>query len=172
MSQSNAARLKCLIAPSSFDRLAVFIALPVPAQHISTLSWPCAARASANPASTLSSEVTLTSQNTPPISAATLRPFSAWRSNIATLAPFAASARALASPRPDAPPVTIAAVCFPNSIPHSRFEVLTIVGAGSSCRILSVAIARRVTAARARTAMAPSADGGPHSRRWPENPSS
>ena len=36
MSQLNASRLKCLMLPSSFDRLAVFIALPVPAQQTST----------------------------------------------------------------------------------------------------------------------------------------
>src|SRR3546814_2995747 len=33
ISRLNASAGKCLIEPSSFDRLAVFIALPVPAQH-------------------------------------------------------------------------------------------------------------------------------------------
>ena len=54
---------KCLIEPSSFERLAVLIALPVPAQFTKIRSCPCAARALAKPASTLSSSVTLTSQN-------------------------------------------------------------------------------------------------------------
>ena len=54
--------------------------------------------------------VTSTSQNTPPISAATFSPRSASRSNTATLAPRRASSRAVASPRPDAAPVTTAAI--------------------------------------------------------------
>src|SRR4051812_35838127 len=42
----------------------------------------------------------------PPMSPATLTPFSSFRSTTTTLAPRAASWRAAASPRPDAPPVT------------------------------------------------------------------
>src|SRR6185312_4732658 len=45
----------------------------------------------------------------PPISLAFFSPSSSWRSKIATLAPAAASADAVAPPRPDAPPVTMAA---------------------------------------------------------------
>ena len=42
--------------------------------------------------------------------AATASPAAAFMSKIATLTPLAAKARAVASPRPDAPPVTIAGV--------------------------------------------------------------
>src|SRR3546814_2901652 len=56
ISRLNASAGKCLIEPSSFDRLAVFIALPVPAQHTRIDSCPFAARALAKPASTDSSE--------------------------------------------------------------------------------------------------------------------
>ena len=92
----------------ALSRDAVLIALPVPAQLTRMRSWPCAARALAKPASTSASEVTLTLQKTPPISLASASPFSAFKSKIATLTPFAASARAVAAPRPDAPPVTTA----------------------------------------------------------------
>ena len=54
--------------------------------------------------------VTSTLQNTPPISSASASPLSAWRSKIATFTPLAASARAVAAPNPDAPPVTTAAL--------------------------------------------------------------
>ncbi len=100
---------KCLASPVALSRLAVLMALPVPAQLTRTRSWPWAARALAKPASTSSSEVTLTLQNTPPISLATASPLASFMSKIATLTPWAARARAVASPRPDAPPVTTAA---------------------------------------------------------------
>src|SRR5476649_241277 len=45
----------------------------------------------------------------PPISLAFFSPSSSCRSKIATLAPAAASAEAVAPPKPDAPPVTMAA---------------------------------------------------------------
>src|SRR6185312_15066181 len=45
----------------------------------------------------------------PPISLAFFSPSSSWTSKIATLAPAAASADAVAPPKPDAPPVTMAA---------------------------------------------------------------
>ena len=45
MMRSKAAMGKCLIAPVALSRLAVLIALPVPAQLTSTRSWPIAARA-------------------------------------------------------------------------------------------------------------------------------
>src|SRR5690242_17811572 len=72
-------------------------------------SWPCAARALSNAAFTFSSDVTSTSQNIPPISLATCSPRPASRSNTATFAPRRASSRAVASPSPDAAPVTTAA---------------------------------------------------------------
>src|SRR3546814_15087765 len=66
MIQLKASSGKCLMLPSSLDRLAVLIALPVPAQLTRMRSWPCASRALAKAASTLASSVTLHSQNTPP----------------------------------------------------------------------------------------------------------
>ncbi len=100
---------KWVASPVALSRPAVFTALPVPAQLTRMRSWPCAARALAKAASTSASEVTSTLQNTPPISRATASPFSTLKSKMATLTPWAASARAVAAPRPDAPPVTTAA---------------------------------------------------------------
>ncbi|MEY9614718.1 hypothetical protein ABIF21_007592 [Bradyrhizobium elkanii] len=100
---------KCMGSPVFLSRPAVFTALPVPAQFTRMRSWPCAARALAKPASTCSSEVTSTLQNTPPISLAMASPFSSLKSKIATFTPCAASAREVAAPRPEAPPVTTAA---------------------------------------------------------------
>ncbi len=101
---------KCLIAPVCLSRLAVLMALPVPAQLTRIRSWPMAARALAKPASTSSSEVTLTLQNTPPNSLATASPLVSFMSKMATLTPWAARARAVASPRPEAPPVMTAEI--------------------------------------------------------------
>jgi hypothetical protein len=84
------------------------IAVAIPAQLTRIRSCPLASRAFAKPASTLSSEVTLTLQKVPPISPATSCPRASFMSKIATLTPWAASARAVASPRPEAPPVTTA----------------------------------------------------------------
>jgi hypothetical protein len=67
-------------------------------------------RALVKPASTSASDVTSTLQNTPPICAATAVPCSAFMSNRATLTPLPASSSAVAHPRPDAPPVTTAAM--------------------------------------------------------------
>ena len=67
-----------------------------------------AARALAKAASTSSLEVTFARQNTPPSSLANASPRSALRSNSATRTPWEASRRAVASPRPEAPPVMTA----------------------------------------------------------------
>ena len=50
----------------------------------------------------------------PPMSLATAAPASALRSRMATLTPLSASARAVAAPSPEAPPVTIAEMPFPS----------------------------------------------------------
>src|SRR5215213_7507201 len=100
----------------SLSRATVLAALATPAQLTSTRSWPCASRALAKAAATLSSLVTSTSQKMPPISPATCSPRSASRSKTATLTPLAASARAVASPRPEAPPVTTAAILLSSFI--------------------------------------------------------
>src|SRR5215472_4185946 len=102
---------KLRISPELRSRLAVRIALPVPAQLTRMRSWPLAALALANAASTSSSEVTLQAQNTPPPSSfKSAFAFSSCRgkSKIAIFTPLAASWRTVASPRPDAPPVTTA----------------------------------------------------------------
>ncbi len=78
---------KCSMAPVVLSRLAVLMALPVPAQLIRIRSWPMAARDLAKAASTLASSVTLHWQNTPPSSLARASPFSALRSNRATFTP-------------------------------------------------------------------------------------
>ncbi|MNT42103.1 hypothetical protein D3C72_1785030 [compost metagenome] len=110
MMRSKLASGKCLISPEALSRLAVFTALPVPAQLTSTRSWPCAVRALAKAASTCSSDVTSTLQNTPPSSLARASPCSTLRSNSATFTPWLARRRAVAAPRPEAPPVTTAAM--------------------------------------------------------------
>ena len=59
---------------------------------------------------TEASSATSVTTNFPPVSAATASPRSAFRSATTTVLPAAASARAVASPRPLAPPEMIAAV--------------------------------------------------------------
>ena len=100
-----------------FAGLAYFV-MPVamPAQLTVSRSWPCAARAFSKAEATEASSVTSTWQKTPPISAAMASPFSEFRSNRATLAPVAAMARAVPSPRPEAPPVTTAAMLLSSFI--------------------------------------------------------
>jgi hypothetical protein len=98
------------ISPVSFLRDTVFWPVAMPAQLTVRRSWPWAARALAKAAATSSSEVTSTLQKTPPISLAMASPFSSFMSNRATFAPVAAMARAVPSPRPEAPPVTTAAI--------------------------------------------------------------
>ena len=110
MMKLNASVGKRRVSPVFLSRDAVLIALPVPAQFTRMRSWPCAARAFSNAATTLASSVTFASQNTPPISDATASPLVLFMSRSATFTPFAASARAVASPRPDAPPVMTAAI--------------------------------------------------------------
>ena len=65
----------------------------------------------ATPSATCSAFVTSALKNfvAPPSSLASASPFSALKSRIVTSAPPAASRRTVASPRPDAPPLTIAA---------------------------------------------------------------
>ncbi len=84
----------------------VLAAGPIPAQFIKMRSCPLAARRLAKPARTLSGSATSTRAKAPPRSVATARPSSSLRSKIPTGAPTAAKARATASPRPEAPPVT------------------------------------------------------------------
>src|SRR5579864_2602675 len=98
------------VSPVFLSREAVLIALPVPAQLTRMRSCPLALRAFSKAASTLSSLVTFASQKTPPISAATFSPLSLFISRSATLTPRLASAHAVASPRPEAPPVITAAI--------------------------------------------------------------
>ena len=100
-----------LISPVSRSRLAVRAALPVPAQLTRMRSCPTAARDLAKAASTCSSLVTSHGQKTPPpISSSSFSAlsFCRSRSKMAILTPCAASARAVASPRPEAPPVITA----------------------------------------------------------------
>ena len=100
-----------MISPVLRSRLAVLAALPVPAQLTRMRSWPLAARALAKAASTSSSLVTLHGQKTPPPISWQQRlglGLLTFRSKMAILTPCAASARAVASPRPEAPPVTTA----------------------------------------------------------------
>src|SRR5579871_3549410 len=88
---------------------ATFCAQPVPAQQTAMRSAPslwARATASSTCASSRTSQATKSASSSSP----SARPFSALTSAIVTVAPRAISARTVASPRPDAPPTTIAAV--------------------------------------------------------------
>ena len=88
-------------------------AMPAPAQLTTTRSVPISA-ARPRPASTDSSDVTSPSANTAflPNSDARAVPRSAFLSKMTTPAPAACSRRIVASPSPDAPPVTSATESF------------------------------------------------------------
>ena len=129
--RSNWAMSWALISPVSFLRLTVFMPVAMPAQLTVSRSWPCAARALSKPAATEASSVTSTAQKTPPISAATASPLSAFMSNRATLNPCAARARAVPSPSPEAPPVTTAESplsSFMAFVPMFVFEPVEVAG--------------------------------------------
>ena len=105
-----------VISPVFLSLDAVLTAIPIPAQLISILSWPISLLDFSKAATTLSSLVTFASQNTPPNSEATASPFSALRSKSAHLTPNFDNSRAVASPRPDAPPVITALIFSSNFI--------------------------------------------------------
>ena len=83
-------------------------AVPVPAQFTPTRSGASSA-ATATASATCSLSVTSALTNLTPSSLARASPLSPLKSRIVTTAPAAFSRRAVASPSPDAPPVTIAA---------------------------------------------------------------
>ena len=83
--------------------------VPMPAMFIRMRAGPWAAVALSSAAVTLSVLVMSHWQATPLMSAATFSASAMFTSSTATLAPRRASSRAVASPRPDAPPVTSAA---------------------------------------------------------------
>ncbi len=85
----------------------VRIAPPIPAQFTRTRSGPSSLAASI---AAITSSVLVTSAwtKTPPTSLATASPLASFMSSTTTRAPRSASRRAVASPSPDAPPVTIA----------------------------------------------------------------
>src|SRR5690554_283570 len=118
-------KLSSGITPS---RPRIFAAGAMPAQFTAIPQGPWASRAAFSAASALSSEATLHSMKMPPSSAATCSPRSLFRSRMATLQPAAARARAAPSPRPEAPPVTMAGVflksitCVLLLVPESLIE--------------------------------------------------
>ena len=85
------------------------LAGPTPAQFTRTRAGPCAAAACLTAASPEAASDTSQATAIPPMLAATSPAAFSLTSKMATLAPAAASARAVAAPRPDAPPVTMAA---------------------------------------------------------------
>jgi hypothetical protein len=105
---SKSATLKGTISLVSLLRPMVLPPRPPPAQLTRIRSWPFAARALAKPASTEASSMTSTSQKVAPISLAMASPVAGFLSNSATFAPSSRSARAVAAPRPEAPPVITA----------------------------------------------------------------
>ena len=90
-------------------RPTIFAGVPTPAQLTTMRATPWASRALATAASVPGPSVTSQTTPRPPISLATASAFSMFMSKMETLAPAAANARAVASPNPEAPPVTIAA---------------------------------------------------------------
>src|SRR6185312_14597224 len=97
-----------------------------PAQFTRPTSAPsCVAASTACLAS--ASRLTSHLTNTPPSSVASALPASSFRSAIATLPPCSANRRAVAAPRPDAPPV------IKNALPRiSMLELLTCFDRGYS----------------------------------------
>jgi hypothetical protein len=87
---------------------AVRCAQPMPAQQTEMRRPPSASAAASTAACTGSGSITFTSMNRPSSSEASASPFSTLRSAITTLAPRSCSARAVAAPRPEAPPATSA----------------------------------------------------------------
>ena len=95
----------------SLSRATVFAAFATPAQLTRMRSWPCASRALANAAATLSSAVTSTSQKVPPIS--TCDPCAAVGVAVEYGDPGPRDGRARAPSlrrRPEAAPVTTAVI--------------------------------------------------------------
>ncbi len=126
----------------------------MPAQHTSTRSCPCAARARAKPASTEASSDTSTLQAIPPIAAATARPRSSLRSNSATFGALGGRAPARWPRRgPTPPPVTIAATDESIFMKRSFSTVRCGIGqpvsiTGSSKRALAAAAESQASAGR------------------------
>ena len=89
------------------SRPMVRVAQPMPAAVTRARSGPSSLAAS-TAAMTWSASATSAWANTPPTSLATASPLSWFMSTTTTLAPRSASRRTVASPRPEAPPVTIA----------------------------------------------------------------
>ena len=91
---------------------ATFSTQPIPAQQTEILRPPGAAAASFTAAATVLASLTSTRANLArsPSSSATRWPLSSFRSAMTTCAPPACRRRAVASPRPDAPPATKAPV--------------------------------------------------------------
>ena len=85
-------------------------AQPMPAQLTPARSGSPVATARSTAACTDASSVTSVRANRPPISSAICLPRFSFRSAMTTVAPAAASTRAVASPRPLAPPETTAEV--------------------------------------------------------------
>ena len=102
-------RAKSPSGTASPSRPMTFAGGPMPAQLTRMRAFPFTSSASIMAEATAASSVTLTVAKRPPIWSANAVPNSAFRSNRVTLAPRAASRSAVAAPRPEAPPVTIAA---------------------------------------------------------------
>ena len=92
------------------SRPTVRAAQPMPAQLTPARSGSPVATARSTAACTDASSVTSVRANWPPISSAICLPRFSFRSAMTTVAPAAASTRAVASPRPLAPPETTAEV--------------------------------------------------------------
>src|SRR3546814_6126644 len=109
---------------------------PRPAQLMQMRAIPCASRALANAATALSSLVTSHSTASAPISFAVFSASSTLRSNSATLAPASTSLIAVARPRPEAPPVTTAAMPFGSMRSEEHTSELPVTNAHLVCRLL------------------------------------
>ena len=113
----------------------------MPAQATRMRAGPNAARTAATAASWLAGSTTSQAAAAPSISAATARARSSSLSRTPTLAPSAARRRAVASPRPEAPPVT-SAVCPPMSMVRSRFRSLLHSKPREGCKTPGAVVSR------------------------------
>src|SRR3954453_22868737 len=103
-------------------RPAVFSAGPIPAQ-LTLIRSPASPAAASTAAWTWASSVTSVATNRAPSSSASAAPRSASMSAIVTFAPASSSARAVAAPRPDAPPATrafVRSICMARTLTEAR----------------------------------------------------
>src|SRR3974390_1158806 len=119
----------------------VRVAQPMPAQLTRDLSGPISVAAS-TAAITCSVLVTSVCAKSPPISLARISPLSAWRSATTPRTPGWARSREVASPSPEAPPVTTADVPFRSIVLSDSFATSSKFEPVPRCPVTTVVTPR------------------------------